>query len=236
MGFGFQRHPRKGWSENGFTLIELLFATFILAIVISTVYGSYRATFHIIDRAEAQLDTIHSARTVIERLSTDLKSIVTGQGGLLLGETQTLGGERGDSISFVSASHLLLSKKESLRGRAIIRYYAEVDDQTALLNIFRSDTLVYPGADVLQSPASGDIIGEGVAAFSISYLAPDGGESDEWNSAENKQGEEKATGEEELNLPMLVEIELRYGVAQEKENQAVFKTAVALPSTERPKS
>ncbi|MBU1985892.1 MAG: prepilin-type N-terminal cleavage/methylation domain-containing protein, partial [Proteobacteria bacterium] len=42
--------------NSGFTLLEILMAISIFAIVVSLAYGSYRATFLIIDTTESQTE------------------------------------------------------------------------------------------------------------------------------------------------------------------------------------
>ncbi|MGB3223162.1 MAG: prepilin-type N-terminal cleavage/methylation domain-containing protein, partial [Desulforhopalus sp.] len=71
-------HEKCGLNQRGFTLIELLIAMFIFAIVVSSVYGAYRSSFHVIHGSEYQLQVANNARIVLERLSEDLEAILPG--------------------------------------------------------------------------------------------------------------------------------------------------------------
>lgn len=219
-------------NQRGFTLVELLFATFILSIVISAVYGSYRATFHIIHNTENQLELDSSARTILDRFSDDLLSIVTGPGGLLLGETTMVSGSRGDTISFISSNHLRLSKKESNKGRAFIKYHTAQDNESGTLNFYRTDTLVLPGVEASDDENRSYLLGEGLHEIHISYVGREGRLSDEWNSAEidSSEGKQESDKDDDVpTIPQRIEITLFYGDDKEGEQLVVFRTAVVLP-------
>lgn len=218
--------------EKGFTLIELLIAIFIFAIVISSVYGAYRATFHIVQGSEYQLNISNKARIVVERLTEDLGSIVTGPGGVFQGERHKYADSRGDSLSFVSLAHLVLRKTDMHTGRSLIQYQSELDQETGLLNLYRSETVFLPGSgvDVETDDENGQrhLICQGLLEFRFTYLDRDGNESEEWqvdevmpSSQDNPPGESP--------FPTLVLIELKFAKSVDSDRSTVFKTAVALP-------
>ena len=71
-----------GEKNRGFTLVELLLAIFIFSIVVSTVYGSYRVTFSLVNRTERKLEIAGRAHVVLERITEDISSLVqTGVAG-----------------------------------------------------------------------------------------------------------------------------------------------------------
>ncbi len=218
--------------DRGFTLVELLFAIFIFSIVISLVYGSYRATFHIVNGSEAQLDMSHRARVVMHRISEDLHSIVAGPGGVLRGETNEYSGVRGDTLSFVSSAHLVLKKSDTRSGHTLIHYSVEVDEDSNLLNLYRSDTLLLPGIDSLGDEPQKHLLCRGLQELRFTYVNEEGSENDEWSS--NEGDVENENGEQEVPfLPNLMYVELRFAESNESENTTVFKTGIALPQQQR---
>jgi general secretion pathway protein J len=213
--------------ERGFTLVELLIAIFIFAIVVSAVYGSYRATFQIVHGSEYRLRIANSARVVLERVTEDLGSIVTGTGGVFSGETHAFSGKRGDSLSFVSNAHLVLSKTDTLSGPALISYQVEADEETGLLNLYRSDIVLLPGTETDSDDARKHLICRGLQEFKFTYLDQDGNETDDWQVEEIVSGGEGADTEKS-SFPSLVYIELKFAESVESDISTVFRTAVDL--------
>lgn len=222
--------------SRGFTLFELLIAIFIFSIVISSVYGVYRATFKTIDGSEQAIETAHTARMVLERITEDLESLVFGTGGYLRGEEHELAGRRADTISFVSAAHLMLSKDDIFRGNGLIQYVVERDDETGMLQLFRSDTSILPGGDADESPAKRYLLCGGLADFKLSYTDVEGNEVNEWATSEEEFSPAEPP-QKEPEMPALISIELRLGDITEGDevHLSVFKTAVA-PLVVREKS
>jgi general secretion pathway protein J len=213
--------------ERGFTLVELLIAIFIFAIVVSAVYGSYRATFQIVHGSEYRLRIANSARVVLERVTEDLGSIVTGTGGVFSGETHAFSGKRGDSLSFVSNAHLVLSKTDTVSGPALISYQVEADEETGLLNLYRSDIVLLPGTETDSDDARKHLICRGLQEFQFTYLDQDGNETDDWQVEEIVSGGEGADTEKS-SFPSLVYIELKFAESVESDISTVFRTAVDL--------
>ena len=208
--------------------MELLFAIFIFAIVISSVYGAYRATFHIVHNSEAEVRVAHYGRVAVSRVSDDLQSLVTGTGGFLRGEQHEFDGKRGDSLSFVSSAHIALRKQDIASGDAFIRYSVEPDSQNGLLNMYRSDTLMRPGTEIGEEEVEKHLICSGASGIRFSYIDSEGGENEEWISSEGLLKEQE--GEENAAVfPLMINIELRFADTMEGDSLTVFKTAVALP-------
>ncbi len=215
--------------ERGFTLIELLIAIFIFAIVVSAVYGAYRATFYTINGSESQLRIANSARIVLERLSEDLGSLVTGPGGEFLGERHDYSGNRGDSLTFVSYAHLILSKADTLTGPVLIQYQIETNEETGLLDLYRSDGAVLPGTETNSEDMRKHLICRGLQEFKFTYLDQDGNETGEWQVEKVTSSDEGADAKKSP-FPSLVSIELKFADSADSEKSSVFKTAVALQS------
>lgn len=214
--------------ERGFTLVEILIAIFIFAIVISAVYGSYRATFHIVHGSEFQLDVANRARVVMERLAEDLGSIVTGPEGVFSGERHKYADSLGDSLSFVSSAHLVLRKTDSFSGHFLIQYVSELDKETGLLNLYRSDTVLLPGVETDSKNIQKHLICRGLQEVRFTYLDQDGNETEEWEIDEVVSLSE-GIAPEKSPFPSLVYVELKFAESVESNSSTVFKTAVALP-------
>lgn len=215
--------------QMGFTLVELLIAIFIFAIVISSVYGSYRATFHIVQGSESRLKIADSARIVTERLAEDLSSLVIGPGGAFQGERHEYSGSRGDSLSFVTRAHLILRKSDTLAGYSLVKYQVEANDDTELLDLYRLDTVLLPGGGIGgEDNAKKHLICRGLQGFQFTYLSRDGNEKDEWQLEEVLPPGE-VVEPEESGFPALVSVELRFAESMESDSATVFKTAIALP-------
>jgi general secretion pathway protein J len=213
--------------ERGFTLVELLMAMFIFAIVVSSVYGSYRATFHIIHGSEARLQMANAARIVFEILAEDLGSIVTGPGVVFSGETNNYSGKRGDSLSFVSSAHLVLRKADTNAGPVLIRYEVEPDTATGFLDLYRLQSVLLPGVEPNEEEAERHLVCRGLREFRFTYLDRDGNETAEWQVEEREVAGE-GTAEEESPLPTMVSVELSFAEAMDSDENTLFKTAVAL--------
>ena len=213
--------------KAGFTLIELLFAIFIFTIVISSVYGAYRATFHIIHGSEARLNESHKARAALERITEDLTSIVTGPGGFLQGTEQDVSGGRGDSISFISSTHIALRKDDTTLGDTLIQYSSKEDETNQTIQLMRSDTVKRPGAATVISDTTKFLLCSGLKEIRFTYFDEEGEETTEWDTESNVQEDGPAVAPD---LPVMVSIELIFPGQDTDTSGSAFKTAVALSS------
>ncbi len=211
--------------DAGFTLIELLFAIFIFTIVISSVYGAYNVTFHIIHGSEAYLNESHKARAALERISEDLTAFVTGPGAFLQGTEQEVSGGRGDSISFISSTHISLRENDTLRGDTLIQYSSQADETNGTIRLMRSDTIKLPGAATDDTSEANFLLCSGLKEVRFTYFNKDGQETTEWETESLVQED----GTEILpELPVMISIELIFPTEDTDKNGSNFKTAVAL--------
>lgn len=211
--------------KAGFTLIELLFAIFIFAIVISSVYGAYRATFHIVQGSEKHLSESHRARAALERITDDLSAIVTGPAALLQGVEEDVSGMRGSSISFLSSTHIALREDETLSGDTVIQYSSEIDEKNESINLMRSDTIKLPGAEVEGEDAAKFLLCSGLKEIRFTYFDQTGEETAEWDTESQVQENETPRAPD---LPLMISIELIFPGQDTSTNGSVFTTAVAL--------
>ena len=211
--------------QAGFTLIELLFAIFIFTIVISSVYGAYNATFHIIHGSEAHLNESHKARAALERISEDLTTLVTGPGAFLQGTEQEVSGSRGDDISFISSTHVALRENDTLRGDTLIQYSSQADETSGTIQLMRSDAVKLPGATTENTSDSKFLLCSGLKEVRFTYFSVDGEETTEWETENQEQEDGNLVPPD---LPVMISIELIFPAQNTDKNGSIFKTAVSL--------
>jgi len=204
--------------------VELLLAIFIFSIVVSTVYGSYRVTFDLVNHTEQKMEVAEKASVVFELITEDLSSLVQMNGGRLTGEQHEDSGMRGDSLSFVSAVHIGLTKRDGPGGYSLVQYSVAVDEDAGLLKLYRSGSPVMPGADGEEdAEARKYLLCEGLKEVKFSYFNEEGVESDEWQSQEDEFAAENQV------FPVLVVVALQFSKSLGSEQVSLFTTSVALP-------
>ena len=210
--------------SDGFTLLEVLLAIFIFAIVLSAVYGAYITTITAVGTTEFQADINNKARTALERIATDLGGVYLGEGGLLNGRRQEIGGNRADTLDFTSTAHLVFTKKEPPAGFGMISYSVQQDADSKLLQLYRVDLPFRPGyLEQALSQKKGYLLCDGLRAVRFTYYDQAGNQVDDWQT-EEAAGQ---AGEREKNIPAIIEVVLRF--TDEGKEDLLFKTAVALP-------
>lgn len=220
---GIKPGSRVAGHPAGFTLIELLLAIFIFSVVVSVVYGSYRATFHVIGGAEHQINAAHQATVTLERFRDDLESAVIGYYGSLKGEKREESDLPGISLTFLASQHLRLQQDDQRRGWAEVRYYTKVNDSSGLLDLYRDDTLFVPKKvteETTENNDSGHLLCSGLRAITIGYTGVEDVSSEEWDS-------EKMASEDE-QMPRLITLDLELASPNAAEQSWNFRTAVAL--------
>jgi general secretion pathway protein J len=217
----------QGTSDSGFTLLELLLSIFVFSIVITTVYGSYSTTFKNVQKSESLAKTEGQARVILERLEADLESTFGGEGGLMEGEQVDNNGKRADRLSFTSTAHLRFNRKDTYAGITTISYSAEEDEEKGLLSLYRLDSpLRTTENDSVEEEEKGELLGENLKEFKLTYINEEGDEQDSWqgDDGEEQEGQEKS----EPKLPVMIKIELRFGDPVDEESSRLFRTAVAI--------
>ena len=222
--------PRRNRRASGFTLLEVLISIGLFAIVISSVYGAYQATFTTVQATESQVIQAAAARVILERISEDLAAISTDESGFLQGRQGMVGDSRADSLSCMSFAHLAFNRADRQLGRTILKYSVEETDSNRI-DLYRSDLPVTPGTEgeTETDTELGELLGTGLQEFRLTYVTADGTEHEEWDSSQDGTG---AGGQETgpLSLPVLIRIEIRLADSPDSEDGTTFRTAVALPS------
>ena len=189
---------------RGYTLVELLLALFIFSLVVALVYGTYSVTFALIHGSEHQAALAEQSGLLLSQLTDDLESLVLGDDAFLQGEEHTFNGGRMDRLVFLSSSHIVLAKDEIPRGRTVVGYSAEVDQQTGLLALYRSETEVLPGIKTGEGVTQKNLFFKGVKELRFNYYDGRGNILTAWNS----EAIELDKGLESPVFPVMVGVEL----------------------------
>jgi len=217
--------PVAGESCQGYTLVELLLAMFVFALVVSSVYGSYKATFAIIHGSEHQATIADRSGFVLSRITEDLESLILGKGGFLFGEEQTFAGGRKDSLSFLSSAQIILGKTDVSRGRILLSYLAEVDDRSGLLFLYRAETAILPGVKFGEGMTQKYLLCSGLKEIRFTYRDTAGNMITTWKG----DGSDMDKGQEAQMLPVMVGVELLFPETVYSQKTQVFRTIVTLP-------
>ncbi len=181
------RHPAAG-----FTLMEILLAFLILAIVMTTILGSFNAVFSTTDTLENSGKYYDMAKNSLNRMSLDLASLYVTQPPFykkpefddppdayrIEGSNTDVGGTDFAILRFTSRAHIPLDNS-SRSGIAEIVYYvqAKTDGQLVLQ---RADHL-YPYPP-FEEKGSDPVLCRHVKSLAFKYYDAEGEESEEWNS------------------------------------------------------
>jgi len=215
--------PRR---SRGFTLLEILMAISIFAVVISLAYGSYRATFLIIDSTESMTEIYGKAGIAMDRIRSDFGSLYSGTSGFLQGEPQNIGNKEAATVRFTSTAHLILNRKEQSTGYATITYTTEEDPETGNLRLFRLDKVFRP--EETEEPATGKglLLCEDLQEVRFIYHSNERGQQDSWDSKAIEKADTNAQ-----KIPDWIEISLIFVSPVTDDKPVRFTTAVTFPGT-----
>jgi prepilin-type N-terminal cleavage/methylation domain-containing protein len=189
---------------RGYTLVELLLALFIFSLVVALVYATYRVTFSLIQGSEHQAALAEQSGLLLSQLTDDLESLILGDDAFFQGEEQTFNGGRMDRLVFLSSSHIALEKDEIPRGRTVVGYSAEVDQQSGLLALYRSETEVLPGVKTGEGLTQKNLFFRGLKELRFNYYDAAGNILTAWNS----DAIERDNDLESPAFPVMVGVEL----------------------------
>ncbi|MBT3257770.1 MAG: prepilin-type N-terminal cleavage/methylation domain-containing protein [Deltaproteobacteria bacterium] len=218
--------------NRGFTLLEILIAIFMLALVVTAVFGAFSGTFKVVTETEVQEDIYATARVALERISEDLASVcggglskgeqpqtgVTRQQFLFVGEDHRVDDKNADTLRFLSSAHLSFKIGRREEGPAEISYYTEYREETDDLALYRSDTLDYLEGG--EDGQGGLLLCEGLKWLDFIYYDRDGDAHNTWDTTQSSGM---------AQLPSRVEISVGFENALDPENPLQFMTGVALP-------
>jgi general secretion pathway protein J len=224
---------QAGQPVAGFTLLEILIAIFIFAIIITTVFASYRIVFSNTDTINKEITSYEMARNCLNRMTMDLQSVHMSlppeyvppdfddppDPFRIVGETTDIKGNGFPWLRFTSLAHLPLGKSRPGGIVEIVYYVQGTDDAGFVLK--RADNS-YPFQD-FEEKASDPILCEDVKALTIKYLDQESDEYEVWDSDDDTY---------EYATPKAVKIKLELDTGSEP---LLFETMVTLPVIREPK-
>lgn len=199
-------------SAGGFTLLEIMVAIFIFALVITTIFGSFRAVFSSADAVGGDVALFESARTGLGRMATDLKGLVVSDYPRytkptfndpkdpyrLVGDTTDVAGGSFGRLQFVSLAHLAVNGDSRQGVSRIVYYVSQRADESLVLR--RADHL-YPFPDFEES-VDDPILCDNILALEFAYLGAEDETSDRWDSE---------SADTDYATPRAIEIRLTVG-------------------------
>jgi len=187
-------HPasRIPHSASGFTLLEILLAFLILAIVVSTILGSFNAVFSTVDTLENSGKYYDMAKNCLNRMSLDLAALYVTVPPFykkpefddppdtyrIVGSNADIDGIGFATLRFTSSAHIPLDNS-GRGGIAEIVYYVQTKTDGQLV-LKRADHLFpYPP---FEERGSDPVLCRDVKSLAFKYFDAQGEESEAWNS------------------------------------------------------
>jgi general secretion pathway protein J len=219
--------------QSAFTLMEVLMAVFVFAVVMSLVFGSWKATLDNTAQTQKGLGKYFEAKTSLNRMSQDLASVHAARPpdykppASALSEPdpfriQTSGIMLGDpgfpTLRFVSRAHADLAGT-GLTGLAEIVYYVTRErgaDEGYVLR--RKDSLAW---DLFEPvPVMDPVLCQGIEKISFVFFDHEGRTHDTWDSESPMFG---------YATPRAVGIILEISSDSGADQPLMFETRVDLP-------
>jgi general secretion pathway protein J len=183
---------RNSQPVSGFTLMEILLAFLILAIVVSTILGSFNAVFSTTDTLENSGKYYDMAKNCLNRMTLDLDALYVTQPPIykkpefdaapdayrVVGSISDIGGTGFADLRFTSRAHIPLDNSNR-GGIAEIVYYVQAKTGGQLV-LKRADHLFpYPE---FEENSSDPILCRYVKSLAFKFYNVEGEEFEEWNS------------------------------------------------------
>lgn len=206
--------------------MEILVAIFIFALLITTIFGSFRVVFSSADAVCSDVAVFASARTCLGRMDTDLTSLVVSDYPRyakpefndpedlyrLVGDTTDLAGSSFGRLQFASLAHLPINR-DSRQGVCRIVYYADqVEDESLVLR--RADQ-IFPVPEFEESEDD-PILCDNLVALELAYVDAEGASDDRWDSE---------SADNDYATPRAIEVRLTVG---QPDRPMTFSTRIPL--------
>lgn len=218
---------KKIRTVDGFTLVEILIATFILSVVMATVYLSYTSTLKTARQLEEEREIYKMARVTMDRIIKDLSSLQPSEDSFdLRAQKEKIGGGEFHSLSLWSASHLAFGENATEGRPAAISYYVREDEGGKSFSLWRTD-VSDAKPDRGKTREEGFLLCRNVNKFNLSFFDSTDAETDSWDSS-------ATWGEQKGNVPAAVKIELFLANLNDPEKPYKFMTRVFLPVRKTP--
>jgi general secretion pathway protein J len=213
---------------SGFTLIEILIAILIFGILVTTLFGSFRAVFYNTEGLENDSKVFEMAKNCLHRMTLDLQAIhisrppeykLPGMNDApnpyrFIGEVVYAGQSRFPRLRFASAAHIPF-EKSGRDGIAEIVYYVQALKNGGFV-LRRSDTL-FPHKD-FEENAGDPMLSEQVKSLTFTYFDAEGGEHESWDSESDRF---------RYATPVSISIRLEIG---DESSFHTFETMIAFPA------
>lgn len=187
-------------------------AIFIFALVITMVFGSFRAVFSSADAVGGDIAIFETARSGLGRMAIDLAALHLTQHPRyrkpefndpedpyrLVGDTIEISGGSFSRLRFASRAHLQINQ-DPRQGVCRIVYYAHQRTDESLV-LRRADDL-YPFPEFEESEDD-PILCDHLLGIEFGYVDAEGASSDRWDSESE---------ETEYATPRLIEVRLTVG-------------------------
>lgn len=209
--------------RSGFTLLEILVAMFILAIVLSTIFGTFSETLKNINHAESQAEIYQMARVALKIMNEDLEGSLISGTRSFSGQDEEIDGRDADFLSFFSTNHISFEAPGKDSGNAGISFYVlekeeEQEEEEKGLVLYRADILEQDQEP--EEKTGGAVLCEGLHSVNFMYYNSEGDEYDSWDSTD---------GQYKNKLPSMVTIRLEFLDKSNPEAPLIFETGSALP-------
>jgi general secretion pathway protein J len=213
--------------NDGFTLLEILVALLIFAVVMSSLFLSFRSILFDPEGLTRHFSSQEMSRNALDRIASDLQTIYVSlppqyrlpEGNnppdpyRLEARTDVVGNREFSRLRFASLAHLPMRNRPQ-KGIAQIVYYVQAEENNTFV-LRRADHLApYPApAGVVDDP----ILCSGIRSLTFRFIDADGEAFDTWNSEEDRFG---------YRLPASIAVRIELA---EKGPAAVLETQVHLP-------
>jgi general secretion pathway protein J len=223
--------PGQSLGTPGFTLLEILLAITIFSIVMTTIFGSFRAVFFNTESLERKADLDEMANSCLTRMALDLQSLKCSllpayhppdtdddpDEYRLVGDFSEGAGLKAGRLRFTSLNHLSFHNAVRQGVSEIVYYlYATPDGQTV---VKRADHL-YPYPDFEESAKDATLC-EYVRSLKFVYFDQEGDEHERWDSESD---------DFKYATPTAIGIHIEVG---DENYSRVAETIVALPVQRR---
>ena len=183
---------KKQVHEGGFTLFEILIAIFIFSIIVTTIFGSYRAVFSTTEAINADMASFEMVGSGLDRMSVDITSacIAVSPGyqppkGDNPPDPYRIVGDQGPAsdgnfarLRFASFDHMPMGKDRTGGIAQIVYYVQPLEDGGHVLK--RADHLApYPD---MEPPGNDPVLIENLKSLKFLYYDYEGTEHETWDS------------------------------------------------------
>jgi len=218
------RPTNKNKFSRGFTLLEILLAIFILGVVLTTVYASYRYSLRIVHDVTYEQKVYKAARLVFDRMIKDLSSLQkSGEEFFLKSEKNMMDGREFQTLTFWSAAHLDFDEKAVTQRPAVISYFVRKSEEGESISLLRGDAPGVVPEEPEKSEQRGFVICEKINKLNFLFYDEHGRETESWDSW-------PTPSRQQSKVPAAVKIEMELENKNDAERPYKFMTTIFIPA------